>query len=64
MIRDPSDGSVKESAKPVIGNPIAETAGQQPVMNSGLSTSKIDAKELAKLERSRQWLKDRREGKL
>ena len=47
MIRDPSDGSVKEKTK--------------IDMTSGLSTSKVNAEELARLERSREWLKNRRE---
>lgn len=43
MIRDPSDGSVRE--KPVLQT---ET--------TGLPVTKEQAEELARLERSRQWL--------
>lgn len=43
MTRDPSDGSVRE--KPVI-----ETG------TSGLQTDKLKADEIARLQRSREWL--------
>ena len=45
MIRDPSDGSVRE--KPVLDT---NTSGLAPAM------TKQQAEELARLERSRQWL--------
>jgi hypothetical protein len=46
MIRDPSDGSVKEKPK--------------PEMASALPTSNADAQEIERLERSREWLKNYR----
>jgi hypothetical protein len=47
MIRDPSDGSVKE--KPALP------------MTSALPSPKINAEELARLERSREWIRRRRD---
>lgn len=55
MIRDPSDGSVKE--KPDIGIPRSE----RPVLEtatSGLPISKAKAEYLARLEQSREWLQN------
>lgn len=49
MIRDPSDGSVKE--KPVI-----------EVETSGLPTTNQKSAYLARLELSREWLKEYRKG--
>lgn len=43
MIRDPSDGSVKEPPK--------------VEMTSALPTSPVDAKEINRLNESRDWLK-------
>lgn len=43
MIRDPSDGSVREK-------PVLQTG------TTGLPVTKEQAQELARLERSRQWL--------
>ena len=48
MIRDPSDGTTKEKQVP---------------MQSALPNPKINAEELARLERARKWLKDWIEGK-
>jgi hypothetical protein len=45
MIRDPSDGSVRE-------RPPIETG------TSGLPVAKPDAKETARLENAREWLKN------
>ena len=47
MIRDPSDGTSKEKSLPP----------------SALPQPKINAEELARLERARKWLKDWIEGK-
>lgn len=47
MIRDPSDGSVKAPPKPIIHTG-----------TSGLSTSKEKPEELARLEKSRDWVRD------
>ena len=47
MIRDPSDGSVKEPKKVDVALP-----------DSSLAPSKVDAAERAKLEKARDWLKD------
>jgi hypothetical protein len=43
MIRDPSDGSIKEPAKPML---------------SGLPEMRKDGDEKARLEQSRAWLKE------
>lgn len=57
VIRDPSDGSVRE--KPAIGNPITEKfmPTPQPGMTSGLPITS-DPKEIDRLVRSREWLKE------
>ena len=47
MIRDPSDGTVKEKPK-------VESA----LPNSSLASERVDAAEMAKLERAREWLAD------
>lgn len=47
MIRDPSDGSVRETTKPTL-----ETG------TSGLPTDKLKVEELARLDKSREWLRD------
>jgi len=49
MIRDPSDGSVKEPPKPVV-----ETG------TSGLQTGSEKPEHIARLEWSRDWLRDYR----
>jgi hypothetical protein len=62
MIRDPSDGSVREPA-PV--EPTKPQAG--PVINtgtSGLQTGSEKPENLARLQRSRQWLADYHAGKI
>lgn len=45
MIRDPSDGTIKEPPKPTLDV-------------SGLQTDKLKAEELARLERAREWLRE------
>jgi hypothetical protein len=55
MIRDPSDGSVRE--KPETGIPASRIAGSGPVIDtstSGLPITKADYR----LEESRKWLKE------
>lgn len=54
MIRDPSDGSVRE--KPVAGKSLS-TAMPVPEPGMASALSPIDAKELEKLNKSREWLK-------
>jgi hypothetical protein len=55
MIRDPSDGTVREKAEPVI--PVSKPlTGITPAIPSGLPIT-TDPKELDKLNRSRLWLK-------
>lgn len=59
MIRDPSDGSVREAPNPVVGIPTAEMA--QPAAPTGPDTGlrqpkKADA--IERLDKSREWLKD------
>jgi hypothetical protein len=48
MIRDPSDGSVREKPMP----------GSDTGMTSGLPIDKLKAEEMARLEQSREWLQD------
>jgi hypothetical protein len=63
MIRDPSDGSVRE--KPAIGIPITEQK-QAPVIDtttSGLPLASTKPENIARLEKSREWLRDYRAGK-
>jgi hypothetical protein len=56
MIRDPSDGSVRE--KPEIRENPALSRKVESVQTSMTSAlSPIDAKELEKLNKSREWLK-------
>ena len=54
MIRDPSDGSVREPPKAEVGIPTSKPA---PGPDTGIrQPTRTDAQE--RLERSRQWLKD------
>jgi len=86
MIRDPSDGSVKEqfaknaknSEKPIIETPNGTTESvvvtnttvalpDEPVLDtdtSGLPLASTKAGSVAKLEKSRAWLRDYRAGKI
>ena len=60
MIRDPSDGSVRE--KPVAGIPIAKPTGAENAqVQSGLPLTS-DPRELERLNRSRDWLKTYQKG--
>lgn len=59
MIRDPSDGSVKEitpQANEI--NTLAAKTASEGIMPSGLPTPSAKPAMQAKLERSRAWLKD------
>jgi hypothetical protein len=73
MIRDPSDGSVKEPQKPApalqasqniaerMPNSDAALAGAGPVINtatSGLQTGSGKPENMARLQHSREWLKE------
>jgi len=63
MIRDPSDGSVREPQKPATRKeslqvPVIETA------TSGLPLGSSKPENIAKLEKSREWLKGYRAGKI
>jgi hypothetical protein len=72
MIRDPSDGSVKHHPEPLKTKAITAetpllvtteiTAGSSPVIPSGLPPT-TDPKEIEKLNRSRDWMKQRNEGR-
>lgn len=58
MIRDPSDGTVRE--KPMPGSEPGIT-GQKPAIDSGtsgLATGRLKESELARLERAREWVKN------
>jgi hypothetical protein len=57
MIRDPSDGSVRET--PAVGIPMTlPKAEPDGVVPSGLPTASSKPAMQAKLEKSRAWLKD------
>ena len=59
MIRDPSDGSVKEitpQANEI--NTLTAKIASEGIMPSGLPTASSKPAMQAKLERSRAWLKD------
>jgi hypothetical protein len=73
MIRDPSDGSIREPQKPAppVAKPLpsgeadplvtADCSGAGPILDpttSGLQTGSSKPENLARLEKSRQWLKD------
>ena len=56
MIRDPSDGTVREAPKPEVGIPVSKPA---PGPDTGIrQPTRTDAQE--RLERSREWLRDYR----
>lgn len=54
MIRDPSDGSVRE--KPVAGIPTSEMPVPKPGLVSGLPS--VKPSEAERLEEVREWLKE------
>lgn len=60
MIRDPSDGTVREPAikpaKSEVGIPASKAVIETGT--SGLATDRLKADELARLEKSRDWLKE------
>jgi hypothetical protein len=75
MIRDPSDGSVKEPQKPApalqapqntaerMPNSDAALAGAGPILDtttSGLPTGSSKPENIARLEKSREWLENYR----
>jgi hypothetical protein len=67
MIRDPSDGSVKPAADARAAGIERRTAGVSPVIDSttsGLQTGSTKPENIAKLEKSREWLKQYRENPL
>lgn len=61
MIRDPSDGTIKEKQEhSVLSSP--SMAGNIPVIEtttSGLPITKAKAEYLARLEKSREWMRTR-----
>jgi len=73
MIRDPSDGSVREPQKEDASKlraPMPATepgmAGNTPVIDpttSGLQTGSSKPENLARLEKAREWIRDYRAGK-
>ena len=73
MIRDPSDGSVREPAKSVPGDERSLPSGESdPVVRpdcpgAGAIPSGLpilgDQREIDRLNRSRDWLKQRNEGR-
>lgn len=63
MIRDPSDGSVRGKPSKEINLPANETSGLTPEtaskgITSALAPNPIDAKESARLEKAREWLRE------
>jgi hypothetical protein len=54
MIRDPSDGSVRE--KPVVGIPVTKPDIAMPT--SGLRAGSTKPENIERLEKSREWLRD------
>jgi hypothetical protein len=71
MIRDPSDGSVKEitggeSQEKVVsaGKPPVQTSPVVETTTSGLQTGSTKPENLARLQRSREWLADYHAGKI
>jgi hypothetical protein len=75
LIRDPSDGSVREPQKPApalqapqntaerMPNSDAALAGAGPILDpttSGLPTGSSKPENIARLERARQWLENYR----
>lgn len=70
MIRDPSDGSVKEPKKPNddldVKRPSEEITWERPVIDtttSGLQTGSGKPENIARVERSHEWIRDYRAGK-
>lgn len=67
LIRDPSDGSVRERPKKEIAsqandiNPLEPKTGSEEI-TSGLPITNQNAGYLERLEKSRQWLRQRRSG--
>jgi len=57
MIRDPSDGSVRE--KSVVGNfPITDDGSDLSRPTTALAPAPKDEKEAARLNKSREWLRE------
>lgn len=60
MIRDPSDGSVKEEAMPAVEPGVATETQVLEASTSGLPTLPAKASYLERLEWSRDWLREYR----
>lgn len=61
MIRDPSDGSVRENQpKPLGTNNIGPEEPVLGITTSGLQTGSEKPENLARLEKSREWLENYR----
>ena len=64
MIRDPSDGSVREPPKVDLQIPRSKSeTGIPATVTSGLPTASARPQMIAKLEKSRAWLKNYHERK-
>lgn len=64
MIRDPSDGSVKEITKEANDiNRLPAKTVSEGIIPSGLPTASTRPQMIAKLEKSREWLKTYHERK-
>ncbi len=66
MIRDPSDGSVREPINPHGESPSSRSEKSVRVaegaIDSGLQIGSSRPGEIERLNKSREWLKNRREG--
>jgi hypothetical protein len=58
MIRDPSDGSVREKPKTELPGSKPNSVSAEPNSASGLPPISKSATQLARLERDREWLKN------
>ena len=61
MIRDPSDGSVRGNPENLLNSRATAAPAQY---TSGLQTGSAKPENLARLEKSRQWLRDYHAGNL
>jgi len=65
MIRDPSDGSVRDVTAPEANeiNQLAAKTAVSVTIPSGLPTASTRPQMIAKLEKSREWLKNYHDSK-
>jgi len=65
MIRDPSDGSVRDVTAPASNeiNQLTAKTAVSGIIQSGLPTASARPQMIAKLEKSREWLKNYHDSK-